>query len=166
MWGRIRLAIEKISRIGNVISATTIVVMMALTVIDVTLRKFGGGIPGSAELNALLMVVVTFLALAHCWNKDGHIRIDLLLDRLSSRAQSALRGFAAIVGLCFFGSIFWGSIGFALKALEKHEVSTTLKVPLLPTKLIVVIGSAIFCVQLLVSAINFISVHHKKSPLE
>jgi len=153
---RIRQIIERISQIGSVVSATTIVIMMCLTVVDVTLRKLGGGIPGCAELNALLMVVVIFPALAHCWNLDGHIRVDLFVDRFSVNIQTVANAFAAVIGLCFFGAIFWGSIGFTTKAIRMKELSTTLKLPLFPVKLFVVIGCAIFCFQLLVSAIDLL----------
>lgn len=151
---KIQFVTAYIAKISSNISTAIIIVMMFLTLADVTLRKLGSGIPGAVELNGLMLVVITFFALAHCWNQDGHIRVDMFLDRFPHRIRSTANGCTALVGLLFFGAVMLGSAKFAIKAFEKNEISTTLNLPLFPVKLLLVIGCFFFCFQLLLSFIN------------
>ena len=66
-----------------------LVCMMMLTVTDVTLRYvFNRPIMASQEITEYLMVVVGFLGLAWCGFKGMHIKVDLVVGRLSPRIQS------------------------------------------------------------------------------
>lgn len=160
---KIQFVTAYIVKMSSNISTAVIILMMFLTLADVTLRKFGSGIPGAFELNGLMLVVITFFALAHCWNQDGHIRVDMFLHRFPLRVRSTANGCTALVGLLFFGAVMLGGAKFAVKALEKHEISVTLKLPLFPVKLLLVIGCALFCFQLLLSFIVCISEWFKKT---
>jgi len=162
---KIRSVTARIIKIAGNISVAMIIGMMLITVTDVVLRKFGSGIAGAVEINEILLVAITFFALAHCWNKDGHIRVDLFVDLFSPRFQAAANAFSALIGFCFFGAVMWGGAKFAIKALKMNEVSTTLKIPLFPAKLILVIGTFLFCFQLLISFIVFIRQTLKKPEL-
>ena len=153
----IKSIIAKIGSVGGAISGITIFVMMLLTDVDVTLRKFGSGFTGATELNALMLVVVGFFSFAHCWNRRGHIRIDLFLERRSNRVKSASKAFGALIGLIFFGAIMWGGIGFAFNAYRQAEVSPILMMPTYPVKVLLVIGCSMFVLRLLVSFIEFLS---------
>ena len=153
---KVRSVTARIVKIAGNISAAVIIGMMLITVADVVLRKFGSGITGAVEINGILLVAITFFALAQCWNKDGHIRVDLFVDLFSPRMRSAANAFSALLGFCFFGAVMWGGTKFAIKALKMHEVSTTLKIPLFPAKLLLVIGAFLFCFQLLISFIVFL----------
>lgn len=153
---------ERISTIAAIVAAVMILVIMLLTVVDVSLRKFGSGIEGYIELNGLMMVVIAFFSFGYCWYRDGHIRIDLFLDRISHRAQLAIRAFGALSGLVFFGAMVWKGIGFAFDAYRKSEVSSDLLIPLFPVKFLLVIGASIFCFQLLIAFAIFVSHVRKK----
>lgn len=154
---RAKSTIEYLSTTAGVISGVTIIVMMLLTDVDVIFRKLGSGFTGATELNALMLVVVGFFAFAHCWNRQGHIRIDLFLERRSPRIKSASSAFGALIGLLFFGAIMWGGIGFAFNAYKQAEVSPILMIPTYPVKVLLVIGCAIFVLRLLVAFIEFLS---------
>ncbi len=160
---KVRSVTARIVKIAGNISAAAIIGMMLVTVTDVVLRKFGRGIAGAVEINGILLVAITFFALAQCWNEDGHIRVDLFVEFFSPRLRSAANAFSALLGFCFFGAVMWGGTKFAIKALKMHEVSTTLKIPLFPAKLLLVIGAFIFSFQLLISFIVFLRLALKKS---
>jgi len=150
---RVKSTIEYIATIAGVVSGGTLIVMMLLTDVDVILRKCGGGFTGATELNALMLVVVGFFAFAHCWNRQGHIKIDLFLEKRSPRVKSASRAFGALIGLIFFGAIMWGGIGFAFNAYKQAEVSPIMMIPTYPVKVLLVVGCSIFVLRLLVSFI-------------
>ena len=160
---RVQKNIKRIGSMTAVISAVTIVVMMLFTVVDVSLRRFGSGIEGYIELNRLMLVVVSFFAFAHTWNKDGHIRIDLLVNRFSPRAKSASRALDALAGLLLFGTIMWKGVGFAFKAYRTGEVSSDLLLPLFPVKALLLIGCSVFVFHLLISFIDFLCQAFRRS---
>jgi TRAP-type C4-dicarboxylate transport system permease small subunit len=159
---KIQFVTAYIVKITSNISTAVIILMMFLTLVDVTLRKFGSGIPGAFELNGLMLVVITFFALAHCWNQDGHIRVDMFLHRFPLRARSTANSCTALVGLLFFGAVMLGGAKFAIRAFVKNEISITLNLPLFPVKLLLVVGCALFCFQLLLSFIVCMSECFKK----
>jgi len=160
---KIQFATAYLSKLSSRLSTALIILLMLLTLTDVALRKFGSGIPGAVELNGLILIVITFFALAHCWNQDGHIRVDMFLQRFPNRVKSTANGCTALVGLLFFGAVMLGGAKFAIKALEKHDISITLKLPLFPVKLLLVVGCALFCFQLLLSFIGCMSQCLKKT---
>jgi TRAP-type C4-dicarboxylate transport system permease small subunit len=66
-------------------------VMMMLTVVDVTLRYlFDSPILGSMELTEYIMVCVGTLGLAWCALQGAHIKVDLIVSRLPTKAQNVL----------------------------------------------------------------------------
>lgn len=150
---RVKSTIERIATIAGVISGVTIIVMMLLTDVDVIFRKCGSGLTGVTELNALMLVVVGFFAFAHCWNREGHIRINLFLERRSPGVKLASKALGTLIGLIFFGAIMWGGIGFAFNAYKEQEVSPILMIPTYPVKILLVVGCSIFVLRLLVSFI-------------
>lgn len=156
LWQRMKTGIEWFSRSASAVSSVIIVVMMLITVTDVIFRKFGSGIDGAVELNGLLLVVITFFALANCWNKEGHIQVDLLFQRAAPRWRSLSKAFSSLVGFCLFGGILYGGVKFSYMAYKKAEVSAIILVPLFPVKLVMALGCLIFCAQLIVSFITSI----------
>lgn len=84
----INTALKKISDFFGAIALFFMAFLMLGTSIDVTVRAiYGRSISGVFELAELSMVLVVFLGLG--WTKidDGHIRVTLLLDRMSERTQ-------------------------------------------------------------------------------
>ena len=156
MWKRVQKSSEYIARISGIISAIIIVVMMLLTVADVTLRKFSSGLPGNVELVSLMLVVAAFFTISHCWGNDGHINVDLLFGHFSPRLQLAFSALGVLTGLIFFGAVVWGGIEFTIKAYKNSEVSTNLLIPLHIVKFLLLIGVFVFFIQLLISFIDFL----------
>lgn len=154
LWQRMKTSIEWFSSSASAVSSMMIIVMMFITVSDVILRKFSSGINGAVELNGLVLVVITFFALADCWNKEGHIQVDLLLQRAAPKWRSLSKVFNSLVGFCLFGIILYGGVKFSYLAYKKSEVSAIILVPLFPVKLVMVLGCFIFCAQLIVSFIT------------
>ena len=70
--------------------------MMILTVGDVFGRYlFSAPIPGSRELNELMLLSMTVFGLGHCHREKGNVKITLLSDFLPARA----RAFLLVAGL-------------------------------------------------------------------
>jgi TRAP-type C4-dicarboxylate transport system permease small subunit len=100
--------IEKLSRVGGLLSAACIVVMTLLILTETALRLFlERSLFVAEEFSAYLMANFVMLGLAYTLREDGHIRVNLLLSRLqpSGRTLFDLIGYA--VGCGIFALLTW-----------------------------------------------------------
>ena len=103
--------------------------VMAIPItIDVVARfALGKSVPGIVELEEFFMILIVFLSLAYTQKKEGHIVIDLLTGKLSSKSATLLETFSNLTCLVFFTLVGWRTVMTAMKKVG--EYSTMLKVP-------------------------------------
>ena len=83
-----RRTLDRIARAAQLAGGVALVVMMGLTVSDVVMRNlFATVVPGSLELNGLLMILVALSTLAVVELARGHIQVDLVLGKLPAYAR-------------------------------------------------------------------------------
>lgn len=84
----LRRMLDRTSRVVQLIGGMALVLMMGLTVSDVVMRNlFETVVPGSLELNGLLMILVALSTLAVVELARGHIQVDLVLGKLPAYAR-------------------------------------------------------------------------------
>lgn len=74
----------------NVLGMLSCLATVFAVTLDVTIRKISGGrlaIQGSSELSAYLLVVICMLAIPALQVRNGHIRVEMLLNRLPCRRR-------------------------------------------------------------------------------
>ena len=110
--------------IATVTIACIVMVMMMLHItLDVAIRYFfNGQIVGTLEWVAFYyMVALVFLSFGHVELKNEHIRVDLFVQMMPQRMQLALYVFACLLGLVFFGMLFWQTLSDAIRATQRGE---------------------------------------------
>jgi TRAP-type C4-dicarboxylate transport system permease small subunit len=110
--------------IGAMASACVVMVAMMLHItLDVAVRNlFNGQIVGTLEWVAFYyMVALVFLSLGFVELKGEHIRVDLFAQMMPRSVQLALYVFACILGLVFFGMLFWQTLSDAIRATQRGE---------------------------------------------
>ena len=75
--------LDRLYAAGAALAATFLVLIAALTLAQVVGRMIGVLVPDAGDLAGYAMAAATFLALAHTFRSGGHIRVNLLLGRLS-----------------------------------------------------------------------------------
>ena len=122
-----------LSALCGVLAAVALFAIMALTLVDVSGRKFlSQSVPGSLELTELLMVVVIFAALPLVSLRGEHVlfdSLDTLMPPWLLRLQLALVDLfcaAALLGLAW---LMWQKAG---QMAEYGDVTAQLKLPLGP----------------------------------
>jgi TRAP-type C4-dicarboxylate transport system permease small subunit len=125
--------ISQASRVINVIGIISLVVMMLITVADVSLRYvFSRPITGSVELTQYLMAVIGFFGLAWCAVKAGHAKVDLLVTRFPPRSQAIIDGVIYLMGLTVTLFVAWQGIEASNYARGIGEYSFMLEIPSYP----------------------------------
>jgi TRAP-type C4-dicarboxylate transport system permease small subunit len=140
----------------SIVGAIVLFIMMLLTVGDVVGRYFfKRPIQGAHEITGLLLVCLAACALAYSQIKKGHIRVDLITERLPPKGRQIIDVVAYL--FCLFASslITWqtliraGDYFFATRG----NLTEVLGIPFFPFLLIT--GLGFFCLAL-VSLVDFI----------
>lgn len=123
--------------------------MMILTVADVVMRKvFNNSILGALESTELAMIVLIYFALAHVETVDGHVKVDLIVDRFGPRVQAAFDVLTQLIGSLMFGLMTLSSLYYAERMRATGQVTQDLWIPLWPFVYVVAIGLALMCLVL------------------
>ncbi|GAA3925143.1 TRAP transporter small permease [Microbacterium soli] len=120
------------------------IAMMALTVIDVTMRQLvGTSLRGAIELGEVLLVFAVFAGMVTAEVMKLHIRTPLLVSRLPARLGGTLTIVGLVVALVVLGWMIYATALTGIQsALAGEYRYGLLSVPVWPAKLIIPLGLA------------------------
>jgi TRAP-type C4-dicarboxylate transport system permease small subunit len=158
--------INQASRLAGAIATIFIMAIMVLTVSDVLLRFFlNRPIPGSVELCEYFIVVGGFLGLAWCALKGGHVKVGMIIDRLSPRSQSVADCINYLIALSVVPLAAWRLFVQARIVQLERMTSANLEIPAYPFYLLASLGFALLTLVILVflfqSIVNVAKDTHK-----
>jgi C4-dicarboxylate transporter DctQ subunit len=123
---------DKIITALMVLGAALILVDTLAVSFDVILRySLGLTWTGLFEIMEYSLLWITFLSAAWILKIDGHIRVDLLLDRLRPRRRAITNTVASIICLILLGILTWYS---AKLTLNHYQMGTYISSILQPVK--------------------------------
>ncbi len=153
--GPVKKAIYGIVRYADRITWAVLFFLMVMTMVDVSLRKiFNTAILGTVELTELSMVVIVFCSLAECQVHEGHIRVDLIANKLSKKTQAFLELITQSICCALFSLMTWALLKHAMAMKNSGEVTVDLGLPKYPFVYLAGIGSALLAAVLLCKAIE------------
>ena len=137
--------------LGKWVAGITLGLAMLLTTADVVWRYFfNHSIVAAHDVTELMMVVVVFLGLAYTASVKGHIRVNVVLSRLSERARAILDSITAIFSIAIFAVMAWRLGMHAWHSIIRGESTPTVRIPIGPFLSLAAVGCAMLCAQLLV----------------
>jgi TRAP-type C4-dicarboxylate transport system permease small subunit len=141
-------AVVSIAKWLNWIAAATLVLMVALVVVDIIAIKgpqlilgiadllhiqgitMGPTpIPGSIEIVSLLSVIAITFAIAQTQIQHGHIEVEMLVTKLPKTAQKVIASVEDCFSILLFALLCWKSMDYGYALWKSGEVSMTLQVP-------------------------------------
>ena len=137
------------NRIGVWASGVTLFLMMLLTASDVLGRYvFKHPITGVNDMTELMMVIIIFLGLPDTASTDGHIRVEVITSRLTSKTRLILKLFTTVL-CCFVGAILaWRMIENARYVYQYPENTLVLEISKLPFILVAALGCSLLTIVL------------------
>src|SRR4030042_2635429 len=91
-------AINFLSRVASYIAMVTVGMIMMLTVTDVFMRYvFARPITGSTEMTEFMMVFL-IMSIVPTAMANGHIRVDILMERLTPKGQALFDSITIFAG--------------------------------------------------------------------
>jgi len=139
---RIANLIEKIAYLGGYYSGWLVPLMMVLVVVEVFMRYvLHQPLMLADEISAYMLVAVSYLGTAYTWRQGGHVRVTVLVTRLSSRVSSWMRLTGLILVFIFMIELDRVSYKMITYALQINlRSSTWLMFPLFWPQLTIFIG--------------------------
>ncbi len=124
--------------------------LMLLVSTDVLYRAVvGKALLGVYNLSEIVMVGVCFLALAYTQNRRGHVRMELVLERLPRRARGFSEATSLLLSLIVCLLMFYRSVVELQVAIEIRLVAAgIIKWPAWPLKIVVSFGLFLLCIRL------------------
>ncbi len=153
---KFRGALTKICGGVSYVSMFALLFAMAVTVIDIVMKlTISKRVLGNIELVELSMVVMMFLCFSKTQLENGHVRVDLFINKFPPKVRCIVNGCIQCIVALF--SIFmliqsFKQIGIVSKAGTSSQV---LHIPYPPFYVILSIGFALFTVTLILSAIEY-----------
>jgi TRAP-type C4-dicarboxylate transport system permease small subunit len=136
------------------IAGIFLLAMCLLTCANIVLRVLWVPVPGTYELMGYFGAVVAALSLGYTQMRRGHVAVDVLINRLSSRRQRFLKGFNGLVCMLFFSLAAWQLVRKALVLRASGEVTETLRIIYYPFALAVAVGCTLLALVLLADLVQ------------
>lgn len=114
-----------------VLSGSCLVVMTLLILAQIGARMLGIIIPSSEDFAGWLLSATIFFGLAYTFNSGGHIRVTILLSRLSGKTRFIVELFNLLVGLAICAYLAYYTAYTVYESYIYEDVTDTyLAVPL------------------------------------
>lgn len=122
---RLEQIINGFSELLGKISAVLFIVMLFNVFIDVIMRYLLNDVSiGMQELEWHLYAAVFLLGVPYTLKTGGHVRVDLIYERLSGKTKALIDMFGTLLLLMpFCALVGWYGIGFAWESFELGETS-------------------------------------------
>ena len=107
--------------------------LMAIVTLDVVLRYvFNSPLPWGRDVNGLLLLMTTFSALPHAWDRGYHIRMEVFYSRLQGRVRSLADVATGVAGILFFAMMGVQALRFTPYMAATGETGEDLLLPVWP----------------------------------
>ena len=126
--------------------------LMLLTTGDVVGRKFfAKTIPGAFEISQYLLAVFILMGAAYTQQMKGHVGVDFITSRFSSRGRALCEMFTTLLSLFIIAILVWEGW---VEGVKERTVSDMLRIPQYPFRLLVSIGGFLLWLELLINLIE------------
>lgn len=137
---------DNIARAFLLLAAILAFLLCFLVVGDVLGRVvFNTPIKGTPEIVSMSIVIICFLQAAFAIRSGGMLNVDVFVKKLSPAGQSWMTAAGALLGAALFGFLCYASLEGAAHAWNSNEFEGegALRVPVWPTRFVVVLGTAL-----------------------
>lgn len=141
-------------------AAFAIVAMMLVTSYDVFMRYvFNSPTTWAMEISTYLITVSVFLALAYVLRQEGHIRVEIVFQRVKPRVQTMLLLITSFLSLIVFLTMAWYGTELVIKSIMEWELSNNaiVEIPLFPVRLFIPVGTLLLIVRLLLKIFDYMA---------
>ncbi|MFO1413013.1 MAG: TRAP transporter small permease subunit [Burkholderiales bacterium] len=142
-----RAFLDRLYNAAGYLAALFMVGTLLMVLLGIASRLAGFNAPGTDSYAGYCMAASGFLALAHTLQRGEHIRVTLIVEHLTGRAQRGMELWALGVGSVLAASFAFYSIRLAYQSWDFNDVSTgNDATPLWIPQLTMAVGTLVFFV--------------------
>lgn len=150
---------DRITGVLAFMGASLIIFTMLIVCTEIVVRYYlGHSIEGTLEITEYALVYMTFLGAAWLLKKEGHVKMDFVLNRLKPRGQVLLNIITSILGVvsCFILTWYSAEVTWDSFRINYHLEHQILEPPFFPIVMIAPIGSLLLSIQFLIRTYSFL----------
>lgn len=106
------------------LAAAFMIGVLLMVLLSVLGRQFNFHVPGTDAYAGYAMAAAGFLALAHTLKRNEHIRVTLLLGKLTGRARQGLELWSLSAAVALSGLLAWYALRLVWQSHEFDDIST------------------------------------------
>ena len=154
---RILSSFDKVSEFGAIASGWALLGLSFLVGIDVVCRKiFNLSLQGADEIGGYVLAIACTFGFSWALKEKAHIRLGLLLPKLSRPFRIMLNFMAFLSFTCFAYMMLWRGVAMLIETIQLRAVAPTpLETPLVIPQSIWVLGLFWFSLHLSCYSIGF-----------
>jgi C4-dicarboxylate transporter DctQ subunit len=146
---RMGRALDIVNRAFSFLAALLLVFILLSVCLEVFMRYFlNRPLQWVVELTEYTLLFITFLGAAWLLHRGGHISVDVVVNRLSSRTQARLRVLSCAIGILICGVLAWYGTDVAWDHYQRKIYNITLmEVPKAPLLAIIPVGCLVLLLE-------------------
>ncbi|SHK29027.1 TRAP-type mannitol/chloroaromatic compound transport system, small permease component [Shimia gijangensis] len=146
--------LHKIEMVLALVSGFAVFATMVFAVVSVSGRNaINMPVPGYVDWIEQLMPLIAFMGIAYTQRDGTHIRMDILIGRLSGRALWAAEFITTLAALILMILLVWGSWEHFQRSFDfgrpwwSNDSSIDIALPIWPAKLLVPVAFSTLCLR-------------------
>jgi TRAP-type C4-dicarboxylate transport system permease small subunit len=152
----LRIVESVITFISGPVQGWLLFLMMLLVLVDVTKRYvLQNPLSVAEEYGAYMLVAITCMGLAFTWKEGSHVRVELLISRLSPAARQWLRVMTVFIAFLF--TVFMLIASYQLVSFSfmfGTRSGSWIRTPIAWPQITMIIGSVLLFFQLIIETIR------------
>jgi TRAP-type C4-dicarboxylate transport system permease small subunit len=121
--------LRRLVRLSAGIAGLSMLTMMAVTCVDVVLRKLGRPLPGAYDIVKMAAAVTIACALPYTTAVKGHVAVEFFYHRLERRGRVVVDTLIRLIIMGLFSLFTWQLLRYGVSIQKSGEVSMTLRLP-------------------------------------
>jgi TRAP-type C4-dicarboxylate transport system permease small subunit len=127
---------------------------MVIVNIEVFSRYLGRPTTWVAEISSILVLWIPFMIAGWVLRREGHVKMDLLVERLSPESQAMIHFVTSLIGVVFMLIVAGAGLMTTIYWIG-NKTPTVLMLPRSPIIAIIFVGSLLFAIQFLIRAFEY-----------
>ena len=159
-----RRALDATYNAAGFLAALFLMGTLAMVLLGIAGRLLDFHVPGTDAYAGYCMAGAGFLALAHTLKRGEHIRVTLILERLTGTAHRALTLWTFAAGAVLAMLFAWYSTRLAWQSFDFHDISTANDAtPLWIPQSLMALGTVVFAVAMIDELV--LEIRGKRAPV-
>ncbi len=153
---KFRSGLEKFCHAIQHISMAVTMFAVIITVIDIILHLCTNyRVLGNMEMIELCMIVMMYLCFGTTQLEDGHVRVDMFVNKFPPKVRCAVNGVVQLVCAVFCLLMTVQAFKMIGRSISTGKTTSILHIPYFPFYIVMFVGFILYTLTIVVTALEF-----------